>query len=156
MGNPNGDPDENRPRRLPDGTFYVTDVRLKRFVRDWLKTQGEAILVDRPEDSATNLTGRVQHFLASKPEPIREECERYEKLRDSSKETAKAEVAKEKKAKKGKKSGASSENAPEGGGTPAEDDPQPETTDGEGRDETPQKVSKANALKAEAGRLVVS
>ncbi len=50
MGNPNGDPDENRPRRLPDGTFYVTDVRFKRFVRDWLKTQGDAILVDRPED----------------------------------------------------------------------------------------------------------
>ena len=70
MGNPNGDPDENRPRRLPDGTFYVTDVRLKRFVRDWLKTQGEAILVDRPEDAATNLTGRVQHFLASKPESM--------------------------------------------------------------------------------------
>ena len=32
MGNPNGDPDENRPRVLPDGTHYVTDVRLKRFV----------------------------------------------------------------------------------------------------------------------------
>ena len=31
MGNPNGDPDENRPRVLPDGTHYVTDVRLKRF-----------------------------------------------------------------------------------------------------------------------------
>jgi CRISPR/Cas system type I-B associated protein Csh2 (Cas7 group RAMP superfamily) len=29
MGNPNGDPDENRPRVLPDGTYYVTDVRLK-------------------------------------------------------------------------------------------------------------------------------
>jgi CRISPR-associated protein Csh2 len=33
MGNPNGDPDENRPRVLPDGTYYVTDVRLKRFAR---------------------------------------------------------------------------------------------------------------------------
>ncbi len=33
MGNPNGDPDENRPRVLPDGTHYVTDVRLKRFAR---------------------------------------------------------------------------------------------------------------------------
>lgn len=36
MGNPNGDPDENRPRSLPDGRFYVTDVRLKRFARDYL------------------------------------------------------------------------------------------------------------------------
>ena len=33
VGNPNGDPDENRPRRLPDGRFYVTDVRLKRFAQ---------------------------------------------------------------------------------------------------------------------------
>src|SRR5438067_713039 len=80
MGNPNGDPDENRPRRLPDGTFYVTDVRLKRFVRDWLKTQGHSILVDRPEDAATNLTSRIQHFLRTKPAPVRQECEEYEKL----------------------------------------------------------------------------
>ena len=80
MGNPNGDPDENRPRRLPDGTFYVTDVRLKRFVRDWLKTQGEAILVDRPEDAATNLTGRVQHFLAPKPESVQGGVRALQKL----------------------------------------------------------------------------
>jgi len=63
MGNPNGDPDENRPRVLPDGTFYVTDVRLKRFVRDYLKTQGHDILVDAPESGTTNLTGRVQQHL---------------------------------------------------------------------------------------------
>lgn len=82
MGNPNGDPDENRPRRLPDGTFYVTDVRLKRFVRDWLKTQGHSILVDRPEDSATNLTGRLQHFLnpENTPESLKDDIEAYLKL----------------------------------------------------------------------------
>ncbi len=66
MGNPNGDPDENRPRVLPDGTHYVTDVRLKRFVRDYLKTQGENILVDNIEGKTTNLTGRVAHYLQSK------------------------------------------------------------------------------------------
>jgi CRISPR-associated protein Csh2 len=63
MGNPNGDPDENRPRVLPDGTHYVTDVRLKRFVRDYLKSQGQEILVDTIEGKTTNLTGRVAHFL---------------------------------------------------------------------------------------------
>lgn len=63
MGNPNGDPDENRPRVLPDGTHYVTDVRLKRFVRDFLKSQGEEILVDVIEGKTTNLTGRVAHYL---------------------------------------------------------------------------------------------
>ena len=63
MGNPNGDPDENRPRVLPDGTHYVTDVRLKRFIRDQFKSQGENILVDTVEGQTTNLTGRVAHFL---------------------------------------------------------------------------------------------
>lgn len=65
MGNPNGDPDENRPRVLPDGTHYVTDVRLKRFARDYLKSQGKDILVDNIEGRTTNLTGRVVHYLAS-------------------------------------------------------------------------------------------
>ncbi len=67
MGNPNGDPDENRPRVLPDGTHYVTDVRLKRFVRDYLKSQGSEILVDSVEGKTTNLTGRVAaHLKANK------------------------------------------------------------------------------------------
>lgn len=63
MGNPNGDPDENRPRVLPDRTHYVTDVRLKRFARDFMKSQGKAILVDNIEGRTTNLTGRVVHYL---------------------------------------------------------------------------------------------
>ncbi|HWG46898.1 MAG TPA: type I-B CRISPR-associated protein Cas7/Csh2 [Gemmataceae bacterium] len=65
MGNPNGDPDENRPRVLPDKTHYVTDVRLKRFARDYLKSQGEEILVDTIEGKTTNLTGRVAAYLAA-------------------------------------------------------------------------------------------
>ncbi len=69
MGNPNGDPDENRPRVLPDGTHYVTDVRLKRFVRDYFKSQGKDILVDNIEGRTTNLTGRVAHYLAVKNKP---------------------------------------------------------------------------------------
>ena len=63
MGNPNGDPDENRPRVLPDGTYYVTDVRLKRFARDFMKSCGYSILVDNIEGKSTNLTGRVAHYL---------------------------------------------------------------------------------------------
>lgn len=65
MGNPNGDPDENRPRSLPDGRFYVTDVRLKRFARDYIATQGQDILVGNIEGRTTNLTGRVAHHLES-------------------------------------------------------------------------------------------
>ena len=63
MGNPNGDPDENRPRVLPDNTYYVTDVRLKRFIRDYLKSTGKEILVDTIEGKTTNLTGRVADYL---------------------------------------------------------------------------------------------
>jgi CRISPR-associated protein Csh2 len=66
MGNPNGDPDENRPRVLPDGTHYVTDVRLKRFARDYFKSQGSDILVDTIEGKTTNLTGRVAAYLREK------------------------------------------------------------------------------------------
>jgi CRISPR-associated protein Csh2 len=63
MGNPNGDPDENRPRVLPDKTHYVTDVRLKRFARDYFKLRGRPILVDKVEGRTTNLTGRVAAHL---------------------------------------------------------------------------------------------
>jgi CRISPR-associated protein Csh2 len=63
MGNPNGDPDENRPRSLPDGRFYVTDVRLKRFARDYWALRGQEILVGSIEGRTTNLTGRVAHHL---------------------------------------------------------------------------------------------
>lgn len=63
MGNPNGDPDENRPRVLPDGTYYVTDVRLKRYARDYFKQKNLAILVDNIEGKTTNLTGRVVSYL---------------------------------------------------------------------------------------------
>lgn len=83
MGNPNGDPDENRPRVLPDGTFYVTDVRLKRFVRDFLKEHGSDILVDTIEGKTTNLTGRVLHYLNTHNLPKAEGKELVDILLDS-------------------------------------------------------------------------
>lgn len=61
-GNPNGDPDENRPR-IDEFTkhCYVTDVRLKRFIRDYLiQTDGEDnILVTKLGTKTVNLTDRV-------------------------------------------------------------------------------------------------
>lgn len=63
MGNPNGDPDENRPRQLPDGTFYVTDVRLKRFARDYLKQRGDEILVDQLGGQSVDLAKRVLGWM---------------------------------------------------------------------------------------------
>lgn len=65
-GNPNGDPDENRPR-IDNVTkhCYVTDVRLKRFIRDYLiQTEGEdRILVTKLGTKTVNLTDRVRDRL---------------------------------------------------------------------------------------------
>ncbi|MGH9988381.1 MAG: type I CRISPR-associated protein Cas7, partial [Nitrososphaeraceae archaeon] len=50
--NPNGDPGfENQPRIMPDGTLMVTDVRIKRTMRDYAKkTWNETLFVDYGED----------------------------------------------------------------------------------------------------------
>lgn len=49
--NPNGDPGfDNQPRVQPDGTLIVTDVRLKRTIRDYLRDhKGKTIFVDYNE-----------------------------------------------------------------------------------------------------------
>lgn len=69
MGNPNGDPDENRPRQLPDGTFYVTDVRLKRFARDYLKLRKHEILVDQLDGQSVDLAKRVLGWMEAQKKP---------------------------------------------------------------------------------------
>jgi CRISPR-associated protein Csh2 len=50
--NPNGDPGfDNQPRMMPDGTIMVTDVRIKRTMRDYAKkTWNENLFVDFGED----------------------------------------------------------------------------------------------------------
>ncbi len=83
MGNPNGDPDENRPRVLPDGTHYVTDVRLKRFARDFFKVRGREILVDSIEGRTTNLTGRVVEHLKKVNKPKADGAELVDILLDA-------------------------------------------------------------------------
>jgi len=50
--NPNGDPGfENQPRLMPDETIMVTDVRIKRTMRDYAKTKhGQTLFVDYGND----------------------------------------------------------------------------------------------------------
>lgn len=51
--NPNGDPltAENEPRIDPQtGQCVVTDVRLKRYIRDQIEEDGDAILIKNPTD----------------------------------------------------------------------------------------------------------
>jgi len=54
MANPNGDPmDENKPRYDEEtGRIFVTDVRIKRTIRDTLKEMGKEVFVieERKED----------------------------------------------------------------------------------------------------------
>lgn len=66
MGNPNGDPNENRPRQFRDGRVYATDVRLKRFVRDYFAQQGRDILVAKVAGESKPLVERVRAFLEEK------------------------------------------------------------------------------------------
>ncbi|MEN2981331.1 MAG: type I-B CRISPR-associated protein Cas7/Csh2 [Thermus sp.] len=61
--NPNGDPDaENRPRMDYVGQrLLVSDVRLKRYVRDYLLARGEDVWVRSREDgSRTDADGRLE------------------------------------------------------------------------------------------------
>ncbi|MBT1182419.1 type I-C CRISPR-associated protein Cas7/Csd2 [Bifidobacterium sp. CP2] len=65
--NPNGDPlSGNRPRMTSDGRGEVSDVALKRKIRNRLQDAGELIFVqsaDRADDGAHSLSERMQTFL---------------------------------------------------------------------------------------------
>ncbi len=63
--NPNGDPDqENKPRMDYDTkTNLVTDVRVKRFIRDFLKTQGKEIFVDMEGDSKVSADTKLKAVI---------------------------------------------------------------------------------------------
>lgn len=64
MCNPNGDPDdENRPRFDPDRErCLVSDVRLKRYIRDYLEEKGHTIYVTKAE-GVVQAEKRVEQVL---------------------------------------------------------------------------------------------
>ena len=64
--NPNGDPDqENKPRMDYDTkTNLVTDVRVKRFLRDYLKTEGQEIFVDMEGNSKVSPDTKLKAVIA--------------------------------------------------------------------------------------------
>ncbi|MGI6653932.1 MAG: type I-C CRISPR-associated protein Cas7/Csd2 [Christensenellales bacterium] len=68
--NPNGDPlTGNRPRENYDGLGEVSDVCLKRKIRNRLQDAGEKLFVqsdDRSDDGLTNLTARANSVPALK------------------------------------------------------------------------------------------
>jgi CRISPR-associated protein Csd2 len=86
--NPNGDPlNGNRPRTDYSGLGEITDVCLKRKIRDRLQDAGLDIFVqsaDRKRDDATSLRDRAEKALGKKfdPEETRKAaCERWVDVR---------------------------------------------------------------------------
>ena len=63
--NPNGDPDqENKPRMDYDtNTNLVTDIRLKRSIRDYLKAKGNDIFVDMEGDTKVSPDSKLEAVL---------------------------------------------------------------------------------------------
>ena len=63
--NPNGDPDdENKPRMDYDThRNLVSDVRLKRYIRDYLYTQGYGIFVSKVDEVTVDATKRLDRLF---------------------------------------------------------------------------------------------
>ena len=68
MQNPNGDPGfENQPRLMPDDTIMVTDVRVKRTMRDYARDiKGETLFVDYDKKgNAITADGKAKEIVGS-------------------------------------------------------------------------------------------
>ena len=66
--NPNGDPGfENQPRLMADDTIMVTDVRIKRTMRDYARdVKGETLFVDYDKDgNAIAADGKAEEIAGS-------------------------------------------------------------------------------------------
>src|SRR3954469_11043079 len=63
--NPNGDPDqENKPRMDYDTkTNLVTDTRLKRSIRDYLKSEGVEIFVDMEGENKVSPDTKLKNVI---------------------------------------------------------------------------------------------
>lgn len=64
FANPNGDPDEeNRPRMDSERDInLVSDLRLKRYIRDYLLDKGYDIFVRKVEDKSVTAEKRMEEF----------------------------------------------------------------------------------------------
>jgi len=73
--NPNGDPDdENKPRMDYDThRNLVSDVRLKRYIRDYLEERGYEIFVAQVEGETVDATKRLRKLIEKYKEEIKED-----------------------------------------------------------------------------------
>ena len=72
LTNPNGDPDEeNRPRMdYERDVNLVSDLRIKRYVRDYLMDQGYDIFVSKINDKPVTAEGRIKALGSSDMDTI--------------------------------------------------------------------------------------
>jgi CRISPR-associated protein Csh2 len=63
--NPNGDPDdENKPRMDYERSVnLVSDVRLKRYLRDYFQWKGQEVFVAKQDDKSVTATDRIKKLL---------------------------------------------------------------------------------------------
>jgi CRISPR-associated protein Csh2 len=86
MCNPNGDPDdENKPRMdYETETNLVSDVRLKRYIRDYLEDKKENIFVSKVEGKTVDAGQRLGYWICKKilddPKEAKERKEKAKKI----------------------------------------------------------------------------
>ena len=83
--NPNGDPDaENKPRMDMDTkTLLVSDVRLKRNIRDFLANVGYGVFVSMMDDKKVNMETRFKAIMKEKGLEKAEADEKVQAVLDS-------------------------------------------------------------------------
>lgn len=81
--NPNGDPDnENKPRKdLLKERILVSDVRLKRYIRDYFQNQKNIpIFVSKVEDKTVDATQRLVFYLIEKNKKQNEDTNKLNEI----------------------------------------------------------------------------
>ena len=83
FANPNGDPlDCNRPRTDSEGLGIISDVCIKRKLRDRLAESGEQILISPPSDRFDSINERLKQLHLSRNEDISEKaCDKWYDVR---------------------------------------------------------------------------
>ncbi|MEM3829445.1 MAG: type I CRISPR-associated protein Cas7 [Conexivisphaerales archaeon] len=112
--NPNGDPGfDNQPRIQSDDTILVTDVRIKRTIRDYAKSKGEKIFVDFDKNGEhIDAENRAKEILEKEKLEMGDELKLLEKTFDVPLFGALVPI-KDKKGKRNKKEGSDAENSDE-------------------------------------------
>ncbi|MBD3184932.1 type I-B CRISPR-associated protein Cas7/Csh2 [Candidatus Poribacteria bacterium] len=101
MCNPNGDPDdENRPRMdVETSRNLVTDVRLKRYIRDYWQNKGENIFVATVDEKTVDATTRLAYWVCQKARESSDndsikQADKIEKALESGKKPSASDIVK--------------------------------------------------------------